>query len=389
MKKILFCMFLFILIIPNKLYAVDIFNNGPEPSNKYYMHYKKIDSQGDTSDYWLYISSQSEKKYLLSSKNISGDIVTSLNLECDKTDTTHKINSYLNGGSLAVSNSFGFWSIWYSSPIKFNYEQLIASLNNGLVEQSSSDRTFKLEILENTIPIKDINGQPLITPKVQYPVASLEEYIKIILPRNSFVQSGSLPTWNIKIAYKILKTDDFNLSEWEIKPISNTVKGIRVISNTYSYNLEPPYNYVSGIMSADYLVPIGENKIYFTMKNTRTGKTLTSDIFTYYNLEGFVDENKDGIDDRSGLTEDIGGVPPDWNIDNQPVSDLKPWSFETFFSNVSIIFSKFFLSIQSLLQNIGNMSEVFKVVTSVVPQEILTLMTASVILFIILKIFGR
>ncbi|GEM_PF-2498918 len=303
-----------------------VYNDGPEPENPYYMHILYLQGPDRTEhDVWAYIKEDSEFKYMEEVVDyFSGDTVNNYNLwGADRVNSY--ITTYDNGGNPIdrtvliprVYTRISYVDRQYSTAQirqALNLKEPIVCQTNiaGVIRHNS---TF--QILENTIPIRDLGGQTIVFPDAVDPEFPYDDRLFISQPRNGFVQSGSYNQWAITVGYQFhLEENEFMvMSDWIIEPHSDTIKGLNVISNDFWNTKIGQNKYIQGYMKANYSVPLAENQqIYFTMTNKKTGEKLTSEVFTYHNLVDFVDEDGDGLDDRSGLNEEIGGNLPDWNM---------------------------------------------------------------------------
>lgn len=185
MKKLLLIIVLLIVLSTfNIVYAQT--NDGPEPNNSNYIHYKlqsKYISDSNIEEYWVYINTESEYDYFTALFTLHNDKVINFDInDSDNISANKYLNVYKNDSTTPeVKNKISLYTntlnVNAAQDMRLSQEEFITALNN----KSLIDTTFMysdmlnihtLQILEigadimyedNVIVEKDIIASPIRT----------------------------------------------------------------------------------------------------------------------------------------------------------------------------------------------------------------------------------
>lgn len=164
MKKLLLIIVLLIVLSTyNIVYAQT--NDGPEPNNSNYIHYKlqsRTLSDSNIEEYWVYINTESEYDYFTAAFVENNDKVINFSInDSDNTSVTKYLNVYKNDSTTPeAKNTISLYTntlnVNAAQSMRLSQEEFITALNN----KSLIDTTFTYNETEyiNTLQILEIGA---------------------------------------------------------------------------------------------------------------------------------------------------------------------------------------------------------------------------------------
>lgn len=149
---------------------------------------------------------------------------------------------------------------------------------------------------------------------------------------------------------------------------------------------------VEGYLVASVEMNPGENQIQAKIKYVSgLNEYYATDTKTYYYYTGIVDENGDGIDDRTNQpvytppSDDSYPKGPPEITEGSGILGYISWLFESIFWVVDLLFS----SIRRMFQQVGSFTEIIGQYFTFLPHEILTMIFIGIMISIVLRVVGR
>lgn len=395
------------------------YNEGPEPTREFYMHFTKVHNDGGysanviTDDYWIYSYESGIREYLLFDTQ-APDKLYRYGLEHrDINDGNSKFWLYKNGDFQSLTSKVVLYqpSEYMPDDLRYTMPEFRDAMNNRLVASNffntfwDREDTNEVYVHESTIDVWDSTMTNIVMYPMAPPTPQYEDGSKIWISMGN--NSGNNPTAKIIVSYRLDQRTIGNLGDWAFQLNSTPNRNMKVVRHTpLDYLYPQPSLYRYGEIEYQGVNISGTNTFTATASNPVTGLYLQSLPWynTYY--EGFVDENLDGQDDRYNSGDDsLAPIPNDENLlvggSTIPIrTDYEDGILGTIGYFMDMIFTYIstpFRWIASSLQTMANwltesmgwinsVNAFFGAFFSYLPQEIVNAMSVLVFMIIIFAI---
>lgn len=194
-----------------------------------------------------------------------------------------------------------------------------------------------------------------------------EASISILLPLDGYTDNSWLYSFYTYITYE--EDEQYKLNDTTIKvfiddvDISTMPSLEKEITRSF---VEKEGNTAKWYFNMSLEIPVGEKVVTFKLvdKNDNT-IVLASDEVTINRVEGFIDENQDGLDDRTGKTDE----------------SKKPVYLDDLDKNTD--------AIKYLTGQVNAMTEIFSSFVSIMPQEWVLMGIGVIAIYVALRVLGR
>lgn len=211
--------------------------------------------------------------------------------------------------------------------------------------------------------------------------------ISILSPRNEF--KDNVPVWNVAVEYyAVLQDGELPKDVLSLSFTGGLPGGYKEVTRHVITNVSG--NLYRGDLNASIEMAPGENNIEVSIKYVSgLNEYYASDSRVYYFFSGVVDEDGDGIDDRTGrpiyeVPDDIPSsfptIPPESGIFGYIY-----W----FFQSLVWLFGQVSTSLRRMFLFVGDFFTIIGEFFSFLPSEFLYMMILGILLSIVLRIFGR
>lgn len=207
-------------------------------------------------------------------------------------------------------------------------------------------------------------------------------FVRILTPRDGF-SDNQVPLLSVLFDYDLPDSPEGYSIDYI--SISNTMEFVELLQQ----DEEKIAGRAKGTARVSFTWRYGKNSFKVVATNKGNGKVYESEVFTWTRYEGFIDEDGDGKDDRTNQPDAswTEGRPwdPEYDGNGAPVMGKS----DNIFEFVKNVFKYLKDSVSYLSNQVKGITNIFSILTSVIPAPMLGILTLSLIVMVILKIFGR
>jgi hypothetical protein len=203
--------------------------------------------------------------------------------------------------------------------------------------------------------------------------------VNFIMPDDGYSDNANIMVFLTEYSMNLPASPDKSKLKIEV------TGGVAGTGETLMHDFKTVNGKWTGLMKFDRQMYPGANSIKFTIKYD--GLVVASDTVSVTYYDDFIDENGDGIDDRTGQPEvpDPWELPPGDNAPDGTILGYIKWAFE----NVTYLFDGIVGLIEGLFKMTGKMSTIMGTYMGFLPSPLNTILIIGCLAAIILKIFGR